>query len=45
MTPLKGGLKLAEALTDNKLVIVKGAGHMLPPENPREVNEALGAFL
>lgn len=45
MTPIKGGKKLADALSDNQLVVIKGAGHMLPPENPREVNEALGAFL
>lgn len=45
MTPLKGGMKLAEALSDNNVVVLKGAGHMLPPENPREVNEALRAFL
>lgn len=45
MTPLKGGKKLADALSDNQLVVIKGAGHMLPPENPREVNETLEAFL
>lgn len=45
MTPLQGGLKLANTLTDNQLVLIKGAGHMLPPENPREVNEALRGFL
>lgn len=45
MTPLKGGLKLAETLPNASTVVVKGAGHMLPPENPREVNEALRSFL
>ncbi|MEM8838291.1 MAG: alpha/beta hydrolase [Pseudomonadota bacterium] len=45
MTPLKAGLKLAGALKDSETVTIKGAGHMLPPENPREVNEALRGFL
>lgn len=45
MTPLKSGLQLAGALKGCTVSIVKGGGHMLPPECPREVNAALRDFL
>lgn len=45
MTPLKNGLKLADSLKGARVEIIKGAGHMLPPEKPREVNVALRGFL
>jgi len=45
MTPLKNGIKLAQSIKDCRTIVIKGAGHMLPPERPREVNEALRDFL
>lgn len=45
MTPLKSGFKLSETLPGSETIVIKNAGHMLPPENPREVNEALRGFL
>lgn len=45
MTPLKAGRALAEALPDNELHILAGAGHMLPLERPREVTALLRGFL
>lgn len=45
MTPLKMGVKLTDALPNTQTIIIEGAGHMLPPENPREVNDALRGFL
>jgi pimeloyl-ACP methyl ester carboxylesterase len=44
MTPVKFGLKMAEALKVSDPVIVAGAGHMLPSERPVEVNKALRRF-
>ncbi|MBL4750063.1 MAG: alpha/beta hydrolase [Amylibacter sp.] len=44
MTPVKFGLKMAEALQVSEPVIVAGAGHMLPSERPVEVNKALRRF-
>ncbi len=44
MTPLKFGLKMAEALDVLNPVVVVGAGHMLPSERPNEVNKALRPF-
>jgi pimeloyl-ACP methyl ester carboxylesterase len=44
MTPMKFGLKMAEALKVSGPVIVAGAGHMLPSERPVEVNKALSTF-
>ncbi|MFK5997776.1 MAG: alpha/beta hydrolase [Rhodobacterales bacterium] len=45
MTPVKFGLKMAQALKVSDPVIVAGAGHMLPSERPVEVNKALRLFL
>ena len=44
MTPLKFGLKSAEALKTVNVTIVENAGHMLPSEHPKEVNRALRPF-
>ena len=44
MTPVKFGLKMAEALQVSGPVIIVGAGHMLPSERPVEVNKALRQF-
>ncbi len=44
MTPVKFGLKMAEALKLADPVVVTGAGHMLPSECPVEVNKALRRF-
>jgi len=44
MTPVKFGLKMAQALKVSDHVIVAGAGHMLPSERPVEVNKALRQF-
>ncbi len=44
MTPVKFGLKMAQALKVSDPVIVAGAGHMLPSERPVEVNKALRLF-
>ena len=41
MTPMKFGLKLAEAVGCLTPTIVSGAGHMLPSEHPIEVNRAV----
>lgn len=49
MTPMKFGKSLAETLgnsnDDNQLHIIEGAGHMLPVERPRQVNDILRGFL
>ena len=45
MTPLKFGKKLAASLQNNEMNILAGAGHMLPTERPREINELLRGFL
>lgn len=44
MTPLKSGLKLADAM-GVKPVIISGYGHMLPIEAPRKTLNALRAFI
>jgi len=44
MTPIKSGLKLAEAM-GVKPVIINGYGHMLPIEAPRKTLEALRGFI
>ncbi len=44
MTPVKFGLKMAQALKVSDPVIIAGAGHMLPSERPVEVNKALRQF-
>jgi len=44
MTPLRFGLKMAQALRVSDPLIVAGAGHMLPSERPVEVNKALRRF-
>jgi pimeloyl-ACP methyl ester carboxylesterase len=45
MTPLKSGLALAEALPTNETIVVKGSGHTLPTEKPREISRAICQFL
>ena len=44
MTPAKAGRELAAALSDARVVMLKGAGHMLMSERPDEVLEALREF-
>ncbi len=44
MTPLKFGMKLAEALPNNQLIVLEKAGHMLPAEQPVEINKHLQKF-
>jgi pimeloyl-ACP methyl ester carboxylesterase len=43
MTPLKSGKAVAAALTDCRLTVFEGAGHMLMSERPNEVLKALRA--
>lgn len=45
MTPPAEARPLAAALSDARIVVVEKAGHMLPMENPEEVNEAINLFL
>lgn len=44
MTPMKFGLKAAEALGTSDVTVVPNAGHMLPSERPLEINKALRQF-
>lgn len=41
MTPMKGGLKLAEAIKDAKSQIIPGSGHMMMTEAPDATLEAM----
>ncbi len=41
MTPMKAGRELARALPNARVVMLKGAGHMLMSERPDEVLDAL----
>lgn len=41
MTPAKRGKELAAALPDARVIVLKGAGHMLMSERPDEVLDAL----
>lgn len=45
MTPLKFGLKLADALPDNTLHIIADSGHTIPGERPHELNAFMRTFL
>ncbi len=45
MTPPKFSQYLAQHLSDGKLVIVPGAGHIVQAEKPAEVNAAIAEFL
>lgn len=45
MTPLRNGLKLAEVLPENHLVVLEGCGHTIPTEKPRELNAEIREFL
>ena len=45
MTPRRNGLALAAAISDCRTVELKGCGHTIPTERPREVNAALRDFL
>ncbi len=44
MTPIKFGLKLADALGTTDITTIQNAGHMLPSERPTEVNRAIRPF-
>ena len=41
MTPLKSGRAMAQAIGDADPAIIKGAGHMLPSEQPFAINKAM----
>lgn len=45
MTPLKNGIKLAEALAENDLLVIENCGHTIPTEKPAELNAAIRQFL
>ncbi len=45
MTPSRNGLALADLLAGSQRLMVKGSGHCIQTEAPREVNAALRAFL
>ena len=45
MTKPAAAQPLAAALEDTRIVMIEGAGHMLPLENATEVNEAITLFL
>lgn len=45
MTPLKSGMKLAEVLPANELLVIEDCGHTIPTERPRELTAALRRFL
>jgi pimeloyl-ACP methyl ester carboxylesterase len=45
MTPSRNGMALAGMLARSQRLMVKGSGHCIHTEAPREVNEALRAFL
>lgn len=45
MTKPTAAQPLAAALSDARIVVIEGAGHMLPLENPAEVNDAITLFL
>lgn len=45
MTPMKFGLKLANALKDNELHVLEHSGHTIPTECPHELNQIMRDFL
>jgi pimeloyl-ACP methyl ester carboxylesterase len=45
MTKPQAAQPLATALQDARIVVIAGAGHMLPLERPAELNEAINLFL
>ena len=45
ITPPAGAEKMAKAIPGAQYVMVRGAGHMSPMEQPEQVNRALRAFL
>jgi pimeloyl-ACP methyl ester carboxylesterase len=45
MTRPTAAQTLAAAVSDARIVIIEGAGHMLPLEKPDETNEAISLFL
>jgi pimeloyl-ACP methyl ester carboxylesterase len=45
MTKPKAAQPLAAAVSDARIVIIEGAGHMLPLEKPEATNEAISLFL
>lgn len=45
MTPAKFGMKLAEALPNNRLHVLENSGHSIPVEAPHELNQYLRDFL
>jgi pimeloyl-ACP methyl ester carboxylesterase len=45
MTKPKAAQPLAAAISDARIVIIEGAGHMLPLEKPAATNEAISLFL
>jgi pimeloyl-ACP methyl ester carboxylesterase len=45
LTPPAGAEKMAKAIRGAQYVVVRGAGHMSPMEQPEQVNRAVRAFL
>lgn len=45
MTPVKFGMKLADALPNNTLHVLQNSGHTLPAEAPHELNQYMRDFL
>lgn len=45
LTPLKYATFLEQNLGSGRLVVIKNAGHLSPIEKPKEVNEAISAFV
>lgn len=44
MTPLKFGMKMADAINGKAPFVIENAGHMLPSERPVDVNKILRPF-
>ncbi|MGI9401456.1 MAG: alpha/beta fold hydrolase [Rhizobiaceae bacterium] len=45
MTPIRGGMRLADALGSNETITLDDCGHSIPGERPRELNSAIRIFL
>ena len=45
VTPPAGAEKMARAMRGAEFVVIRGAGHMAPMEQPEQVNRAVRAFL
>ena len=45
ITPPKVSQAMKDAIPNSQMVLIKGAGHMTPMEQPEQVNQAMMAFL